>query len=202
MRGLLWKDLKNLKHQVVIYAFMATIWFIVSLVNWDASFLGGVLMMLSVIMPITAMGYDERAKWDRYALTMPVSRADLVVSKYLLGGLFTLFGAIFTTVISLLLTGDAVKSLLTVLFLFSLGLFFLSVILPFMFKFGVEKGRFMLMAIALLPTALILFLSENAIPSPSDTTLMGLSFLAPVLAVAALAVSLAVSLAIYRRKEF
>lgn len=202
MTGLLWKDLKNLKHQMGIYAFMAGIWLVVGVVNRDASFFSGLLMMLSVMMPLSALGYDERAGWDRYALTMPVSRADLVVSKYLLGGVFALLGALFSVVLGLLLSGGAGEGLGTALLLLSVGLFFLSVTLPLMFKFGVEKGRFLLIAIAFVPTALLVFLSKGGVPNISDALLMKLIAFSPVPAAAALAVSLPVSLAIYRRKEF
>ena len=44
-----------------------------------------------MMLMFTAMSYDEMANFDKYALTLPVTRADLVRTKYVL--LVLLFGA-------------------------------------------------------------------------------------------------------------
>lgn len=47
--------------------------------------LGSVAMLLLAMLPISALGYDERCKWERYALSMPLQKKDLFFSKLLLG---------------------------------------------------------------------------------------------------------------------
>ena len=41
------------------------------------------VMSFSMLI-LTSMGYDEAAGFDKYALTLPVNREDLVRTKYLL----------------------------------------------------------------------------------------------------------------------
>ena len=84
MKGLLLKDIINLKQQGKIYIFIIAIWFAIAITSRDGNFFGGVMTMFTVLVPISAAAYDDKAKWDRYALTMPISRWDLVLSKYLL----------------------------------------------------------------------------------------------------------------------
>ena len=49
-------------------------------------------MMLALMIPLNAIAYDERCKWDRYAAMLPYRPEQLVWSKYLLAYLFTLLG--------------------------------------------------------------------------------------------------------------
>ena len=88
MTGLILKDLLNLKKQGKVYLILIIFYFAIGLVNENSSMFASMMTMVAVLIPITAMAYDERCKWDRYALTMPVSRKDMVMSKYLLGLIF------------------------------------------------------------------------------------------------------------------
>ena len=42
-------------------------------------------VMYAAMLPMTALAYDERSKWDTLAAMMPYSTGALVLSKYLLG---------------------------------------------------------------------------------------------------------------------
>ena len=41
--------------------------------------------LLCGMIPVTLLAYDERSHWDQYALTLPVSRKEIVTGKYLIG---------------------------------------------------------------------------------------------------------------------
>jgi len=60
MKGLILKDLKVLRQQASVYLAIILIWLVLSIVNHDASFLGGVMIIFSVMIIITTMAYDER----------------------------------------------------------------------------------------------------------------------------------------------
>lgn len=103
------------------------------------------LMMVSLV-PVTLLSYDERDGWDKYSLTLPCTRAQLVSVKYLtglaFGGLtYLLSEAVLAA--RFLLAGSFVwgeyLSLSSALLL--LGLLGPSILMPFVFKFGSEKGR-------------------------------------------------------------
>lgn len=84
MTGLLLKDLMNFRRQWKIYLLIVSVWIALCIRQETADFLGGMMAMLTVMLPINAIAYDEKAHWDGYALTMPFTRRDLVTAKYLL----------------------------------------------------------------------------------------------------------------------
>ena len=108
MKGLIIKDLYNLRKQLVLYIIIGVIYSVIGVVAKDSggsSFIG-LILIFSAMLPITAVSYDERAKWDKYGLTMPVSRRETVAAKYLLGVILTAAGALLSFAVGLLFGAD------------------------------------------------------------------------------------------------
>lgn len=202
MLGLIVKDLMNLKKTVGVYALFIAFYFVVSFVNKNAAFLNGMVFIFSAMLPITAMSYDERAKWDKYALTMPVSRRDMVISKYLLGLVFMVIGLVFSIIISLTFSKNIFDDLMGSLLTASVGIGIISLAMPILFKLGVEKGRLLMMLVFLLPAALIILLPQIGIPAPSEEILNTAATFWPMIIIAVWIVSLLLSIHIYKKKEF
>ncbi|SMC81872.1 ABC-2 transporter permease [Papillibacter cinnamivorans] len=172
MTGLILKDLLNLKRQGKIIAILFAFYLFLSLTSHDSSFFGGVVAVLCAMLPVTALSYDERCKWDKYALTMPVSRKDLVISKYLLGALFCAAGFLVNFAFNLITgSGNIAEALEISLSLLSVGMFFISLILPILFQFGVEKGRLLMMLVLFVPVAVVVFLSTQGLSLPKGKNL-------------------------------
>lgn len=202
MRGLIIKDLINLKRQSMIMAVLVVFYIVLALTMENNSMLGGVLAVMSAILPITAMSYDERAHWDKYALSMPVSRNDVVISKYILGLLLSAASFIITLVFNMITHGDTpLDNLLTSLALSVIALLFLSLLLPILFKFGVEKGRLLMMLLLFLPTALIVVFAKLGFQAPGEETLVRLALASPFILALVVAASILLSIRIYARKE-
>ena len=85
MKGLIIKDFLNLKKHSKYYIILMIFYFILGIANEDFIMFGSMIIVFSAILPITAISYDEKNNWDSYALTMPISRKDLIVSRYILG---------------------------------------------------------------------------------------------------------------------
>ncbi len=202
MKGMLMKDLMNLKQQARVYLLIIAVWLVVGVVNRDAAFFGGVMMMLTVLVPMSAVAFDEKAKWDRYALTMPVSRADMVLSKYILALGCAVAGGIVAEVVSVLISKNVAESLATNIAFTSVGIIFASVIFPMIFKLGVEKGRLMIIAVALVPMLVVFTLSKLNIDMPSEEMIEGAAYFSPIIGAAAFTISFFISKRIYERKEF
>ena len=81
MSGLLLKDLLNLKHQGRIYLLIIAVYAVLAFFQQDASFLVWITVFLSMMSVVNAMAYDENARWDRYALTMPSKVDDDFLEK-------------------------------------------------------------------------------------------------------------------------
>lgn len=147
MKGLLLKDYYTLIKQMKIFIVMIVIFSL--LPNFS---LTGFAIIYAAMLPITAMAYDERSKWNQLAAMMPYSARDLVLSKYLLG--CGTVGATFVLILIARLVAGAVSGqppegaeLMSIFITANAALIIQAVNLPLMFRFGVEKGRMLLLVL-------------------------------------------------------
>lgn len=174
MKGLIIKDLINLKALGKTFLVLVAFYLVLAMTTGNYSMLGSITAVLCGMLPITALSYDEKARWDKYALTMPVSRRDMVISKYLLGLMIS--GAAFIIFLALNLftsSGSIRESLLTSAMLFAVGITFMALVLPILFKYGAEKGRLMMMLVLFVPTGLIVLLSQMGFEPPGSPSCAG-----------------------------
>lgn len=162
MKGLILKDFYSLrgsvKQMMIIYVFYVICAFIGI---WDISLFVGLATMMGAMMVVSTFSYDDLAKWEAFALTMPIKRKDLVTSKYIVM-LVTMFasaafsmaiGIGFQTVQERL---DLPTLLITCGSVMAVAVFGFCIQLMITFKFGVEKARLTLMAIFLIPTIFLI----------------------------------------------
>lgn len=109
--------------------------------------------MLTMVSCFTV---DECAKWNSFALTLPVERHDIVSAKYVLflGGLIVsaLVSGIVSACFSTLLFQTGSKELLIISGAFCIVLIpMFCIFLPLLIKLGVEKARVCMMLVFLIP---------------------------------------------------
>ncbi len=233
MKGLIIKDLYNLRKQLVLYIIIGVIYSVIGVVAKDSggSSFTGLILIFSAMLPITAVSYDERAKWDKYGLTMPVSRRETVAAKYLLGVILTAAGALLSFAVGLLFGADMTEYAAVVTMLAGICFLYLSVLLPIVYKMGTEKARFIMLAVILLPFLLIMAgalyaknsviggtkIPENMLGNMSRATaeisgvqaeagmiseLMAGILIFTAVSLVIMYISYRISVSIYRRKEF
>lgn len=202
MRSLLYKDIVNLKQQFRFYLIILAFYVLLGIKSGDASFLGAIMTIFAVMLSVTACAYDEKAGWDKYALTMPFGVRELIGSKYLLA----LIGVCLTAGIMLPVNLFAGTPLLEALALtaswIAIGLFYTEAILPVIFRFGVEKGRIMMIVIAFLPTVVLLFLDKGLTRFLSQELFEKAMYIAPFVFLLLLPLSVWCSYRMYKKKEF
>ena len=204
MLGLLRKDFYNLKKQAGLMLGFLVIYGAVMLLSGsqNASFISAFASLYAMLLPITSLSFDERSGWEKLALSMPVTRRQLVLSKYLLGALLSLIVAAANALIFIALLGrDLAPSLLACGAFLCAGLIFLDIVLPILFKVGTEKARLIMMMIVLLPVALTLLADRLGLSLPAGA-LASHGYLLPLGTVLLTLLSVLISLAIYRKKEF
>ncbi len=153
IRGLLLKDIFELSAQCRVQLVLTGVYLLLPLFIRGIALFASVGMMLLAMMPVYALGYDERCRWERYALAMPVRKSDLFWSRFLLGVIAVALGAAVQVLVALLAgRGDLLSSLAVTA---PAAILYLLIVLPLMMKLGVEKGRFLL----LLLTAAFMLLS-------------------------------------------
>ena len=141
MKGLVWKDIYTLLKQAKFILLLMVLF--ACLPGYSMS---AFAIFYGAMLPITALAYDERSKWDELAAMMPYSVKEIVGSKYVLGLL--LVGSISALSIAARIVTGIIKAtpfdaegIMSTVILACLSLVLLMVDLPLMFRLGVEKGR-------------------------------------------------------------
>lgn len=141
MTGLLIKDIYTLLKQTKLFLLLA-----IALGFLQNDFLLTYVICYASMLPIAALGYDERAKWNKLADMLPYTTNELVGCKYIMGYLsiaaatfiMVFIKCFYTLIGKTVFTGEYwVILLLTI----CAALIIQAVNLPFMFLFGVERGR-------------------------------------------------------------
>ena len=143
IRGLLLKDIFELSAQCRVQLVLTGVYLLLPLFIRGIALFASVGMMLLAMMPVYALGYDERCRWERYALAMPVRKSDLFWSRFLLGVIAVALGAAVQVLVALLAGRSDLLSSLAVTA--PAAILYLLIVLPLMMKLGVEKGRFLLL---------------------------------------------------------
>lgn len=206
MKGLILKDLLNLKGTFKTVGVMI-LFFAVVFIPAGNDFIFGIIIIMFAMMVITTMSYDDLAKWDAYALTMPVTRKEIVLSKYLVLGILNISGAILSLIIGIIGTiimgrSFSMEILAIIGVIFLIALVFGSLILPLINKFGTEKARLMLFLCILIPMGIIFLLEKTNIPIPTTDNPWIYLFLLIGFTLGSLIISFVISLRIYEKKEF
>lgn len=102
-------------------------------------------VMLAGLTAVTLIAYDERSGWTTLSRAMPYSKAQLVSVKYIVTLLLLAMAAVLAVVVQLVRAGTGAgnaSSMGGILgMLLSAGLVTPAVLLPLVFRFGVEKAR-------------------------------------------------------------
>jgi len=208
-KGLLYKDLFLLKESFPIVA-LAVLFLLFSI---TLGFTGGflalciMLMVFAVKVVESTLIYDETDGWDSFVLTAPVSRKEIVRSKYLLQILFLTGAFLISAVILLLISLIPVFSGEEWLFLmlvvgFCYALVYGAVVIPIYLKFGQHTSRYVAFAVLIVVAGLYgatfgftMFLEFAVSTIP---LLIGVL----VLSLAAYGMSYSISQKIYAKREF
>jgi hypothetical protein len=191
MRGLLLKDLINLKTYGRSVILIVTVFTAFAFFSDDSSFTTTFISILFAIMAITSMSYDELAKWNIYALSMPISRKELVLEKYLLAFILVCLGVAISLIIAVIPVfmgnkADLLMLMLTVLTSGSVALIMLTILLPLVYKFGIEKSRIILFIVLFIPSILLAILAQTGLIMPNKATDLLIITLLQILPIVAL----------------
>lgn len=146
MKGLILKDIytsiKCLRSYFVIMALFIAAPFI----SEDVFFCAFYPCLICGMFPQSLISYDERSKWESYCGTLPIRKSDVVSAKYIVSLIMIAFTLIVSAIahgIRLFVT-DAFGWTTYWIMLASivvLGCIVIAIQLPFVFKYGTEKGR-------------------------------------------------------------
>ena len=218
IKGLITKDilqLKTYKRTLIIFIVIFTL--------TSISGEGGIGKMLAIMLTLgfgmfsmASFNYDELNKADRYILTLPLSKKQVVLSKYILVICSTVIGSIIGITLGVILTFAINKQVPNIEELISVGLgsvlgigIIEAIQIPCVYKWGAEKGRIQMVVVTALVALLaggIIFIGEKAnIQFPANNILEIFSKFLPLIFIGITIIiyyiSYKVSYKIYFKKE-
>lgn len=208
MKSLLLKDLLNLRGYVKIITFFVVFYGLITFTMDDLNFLSGMVIILFMMIPISSFNYDQHSKWDVFSQALPVSRKEIVQSKYVLGCLFLVVGFTVSFLMSAIVSIIKYSSVewkdmfVTNAMIVVVGIIFLAILLPLIYKFGVDKSRILMMIIFAVPMITVIVLSNLGIQIPANLNENMFLYILPVIAFVCIIVSYFFSVKIYCAKDF
>lgn len=201
MKGLLLKDIYVVMRQAKMFLVILVLFSVIP-------GLSAVGLIYGAMLPITALAYDERAKWDTLSSMMPYSKRNIVISKYVLGyigiAVAGIIAAVANPVVAIFKnTAVSVDDYVELAIIVAIATFVLAVNMPLMFRFGVEKGRIAFLLLNGLAVAVAMIFGDKIMTALSKVNCgMSTIFIITVLAVIVLnAISMLISVACYKRKS-
>lgn len=209
MKGLLRNDMYTVSKCYRLFLVIMLILTIISIGATDKiTFMTFYPCVLISTISTSLVSYDERNKWNTYCGVLPYSRGQYVSSKYItgiiMGGMALIAELIACTAKMVVTDSFSVGTLaITVSALLMCVFAVPAITLPFVFKFGAEKGRYIFIGfIAVLCSAAIIFFNNISFRFNegfhAGYRLPVLLFITAVLLYAA---SWLISAAIYARKD-
>ncbi len=213
MKGLLVKELYTLNPYRKSFLFMIVLVVGMSVfTDIGNTYVSVMLMMFFMVISMNLFAVDENAAWDRCALTLPVTRLQIVATRYLfvLGSLACLFAFSFLLSWGVNLIkpqggGWAGQALAASGAMSLCALFAFSVIGPLCYKFGAEKSRILMIVVFLLPYAATVFALPTLIPFLQSLSQALISLLVAggvALVLVLYLLSAFISTRIYAKKEY
>ena len=196
-----------------VYKQIWYIWIIwIGIAIYNPSFLN-ILLGMSVLLTVyQVMAYEDHNNINYLISYLPVKRKEYVLSRYLLGIVSILLASILLCIVYFVSTkiNPQQEMSLDILLPTSIisAILSMSVIIPLVLKFGINKGRlFMTMigiVVSTIPVSIMSEISED--PKTLETIMnainaLGIPVITVVTSVIILLISIAISINLYKNKE-
>lgn len=212
MKGLLLKDFYQVVKYCRSYLLICLVFLGLSLFAPDSNaFFTVYPCLLASMIPVNLISYDTASRWEVMSLTLPYSRSQLVTAKYLVGLLCEMAVLLLTVLCQGLKTGatgvfSAEELGALGVTLFTISLLLPALMLPLIFKLGVEKGRTLylagigiLMAVCGIGYARI---AETGSPFQFSISPIAQTVALPLLSIALYILSWRLSIRFYEKRDF
>lgn len=207
MKALILKDLYVILNQKNSLLMLITLFVIASFFLGDTGMLLIFLTVLSMTLINITLSNDETSHWNRFVNTLPINKADIVKSKYILSLILILFMVIIVFPI-FLLTNTITKTFTMVNFISILSIFIsgvlmmLSFVIPVTIKYGAQKARIFILALIFIPVIVINVISNGSFFHQLLEFLLLFGYIALIIAVVMFYLSYQLSVKFFEKKEY
>ena len=215
MIGLLKKEYYLMEGQMKSWLIVAVFCFFYSYFMNADSFLFMLIILIGIMSTMTVFSLDKACGWDTYAISLPLTRKEIVEARYLFAFLIDI-GVSLACCLLMLLRGlikggvNIPESLHSLFQILLVTILMQLLLFPVIYKLGVEKARFVYMAVFISLSMGVLGLSQlddngavlAGIRINAEKIMQYGEIAAVILAAAGLFLSLWLSVRIYEKKEF
>lgn len=190
MKGLIIKEFLAMRRYLKIIGVLLALYIVMALLAHSVAFFSAVNALLVVFCAFNSFSYDRYNHWDEFAVTLPVSRLEMVRSKYafllLLSLAFTLIIVLVNLIINVSANAGLSAVIKNALASVSFALAYLSITTPLIYQFGLEKARYIMIVCAFVPFLLSYIFSllaeKGSIILPAKETIAAASvYTVPIL---------------------
>ncbi len=217
MRGLLKKDLIMMQGSFKSIPFILVLYIAIGCWLENIGLMMGMLAVVTAGIASSSLISDEAFRWDRYVLTMPVSRKMVIRSKFVLLFLTVIPTVIISVLLTLLLSSNPEEDLLSTVIILSMMQFMFSGVIPCTLKWGARSARIVMAVGSVIVAVIFLMLLipimmidptgvQTMEPELGERTIKFIIEAAiavfALFSLAVTAISYKVALRIYENKEF
>ncbi len=200
----------NLKSVYKQIWFVWVIWIGIAIYN---QFFLNILAGMSVLLTLyQVMAYEDNNNIDYLIAYLPVKRNEYVLSRYLLGIVSVLLSTILICIVYFISTkinsSNIIKLEILLPTSITSALLSISIVIPLVLKFGINKGRIFMTVIVMLVNTIPASIVSEIINNPNITdTIMniinsfGMPLLTIIINVFILLISIFISINLYKNKE-
>lgn len=213
MKGILIKEFLVNKKQLGLLLAMGAIYLLIGFSSDNAALMTVYIIVVGCMSVLSLFSFDESAKWNTYAAVLPVSRAKIVICRYICAALLVVIGIVIMLVYNIAfeiykgMSPDIVGNLMGNLMILGGILVMQSIVLPLFYRFGAERARLIMLGVYMLPFAVMLILeymgkADEFINSYALTALQSYGGFIPVAGLVLFMLSGYISIRMYKKQEF
>lgn len=210
MKGLLLKDIGLLKNLKVMIAFYFILGAIFSFTNTQFILGTCYVAVFSGMLGIGTLSYDEYDNGNAYLLTLPITRKEYVLEKYILTFSCLLSGVCCITlwicIVSMIRQYSFENVLTELLVAVMIATLITAITLPVQLKYGAEKSKLALLIIAILVGICSAMILKNIDVTTwhllQYLTPLKMNLIAVIIVGIGVLISFAISVKIMEKKEY
>ncbi|MGF0039733.1 ABC-2 transporter permease [Peptoniphilaceae bacterium SGI.131] len=209
MIALILKDIATIKKTLVLSLLISIAISLYGIYEGTFMMIPAVCAMLPLILTSISFGYDYKSNFEQYAFSMPFKKIDYVLSKLFFTFIYGMLGAL-AMFLALYFKNEMGKGQMILL---SMAVFAVTVLisgiqLPFVFKFGADKGRLIMVVSYFIIFASASLLREygqvikGLLFELSKFSNLSLAILIVLVSMISLILSVSISVKIMENKEY
>lgn len=142
MTALILKDIATLKKTLLLSITLCIALVVYGVYENEIFMIPLICTMIPLILTAIAFGYDTKSKFEQFAFSMPIKKSSFVLSKLFFAFVFGLFGSVCLFAQLVIKSEMSIDNIIFISLITLVASIMIAAIqLPFILKYGAEKGR-------------------------------------------------------------